>query len=195
MTPAEEKQRLRTAVRMLERQLPESYQSAADREIAARLLALPDYREAGTVFCFVSTRWEINTLPILRDALVRGKTLCVPLCIPGNQIELRRIRSLDELAPGAHGILEPTPGCPALSPSQVDLAVIPCLTCNRAGHRLGQGGGYYDRFLSAYRSAAVMLCRERLLRDEIPLEPHDFVISCVLTEAGLFEDGTPSRPG
>ena len=68
-----------------------------------------------------------------------------------------------------------------------------CERMEREGRRLGRGGGYYDRFLAHYRGAAVLLCRERLLRQEIPFGVHDYTIPWVLTEAGLFEDGTPSR--
>ena len=82
---------------------------------------------------------------------------------------------------------------PSLSPDQVDLAAIPCVTCSREGRRLGRGGGYYDRFLSRYRGAAVLVCRERLLRQEIPFGLHDCPVPYVMTEAGLFEDGTPVR--
>ena len=66
---------------------------------------------------------------------------------------------------------------------------------NHLGQRLGQGGGYYDRFLSNYRGGTVLLCREKLIREEIPLEPHDYPIPWVLTEVGLYEDGTPARLG
>ena len=175
------------------RQLPGDYGLRADRAIAAHLLAMPEYRAAGTVFCFVGTAREIDTHPILEDALAAGKALCVPLCVADGIMELRRIRSLAELVPGAYGILEPPAESPALEPDAVDFAVLPCLTCDHAGHRLGKGGGYYDRFLAAYRGGAVLLCREKLIREEIPLEPHDRPVPWVLTEAGLFEDGSPAR--
>lgn len=195
MTKIEEKQMLRIRIRQLERELPTSYKQKSDQAICAHLLSLPDYLEAETVFCFVGTVREINTRPVLEDALSRGKRLCVPLCtsIPGI-MELRMIRSMEDLSAGTYGILEPHQDCPLVAVDEVDFAVLPCLTCNHAGHRLGQGGGYYDRFLSAFRGSAVLICRERLIREEIPLEPLDVPVPWIVTEAGLYEDGVPARP-
>ena len=76
---------------------------------------------------------------------------------------------------------------------EIDFAVIPCVSCDREGHRLGQGGGFYDRFLAAYRGPAYLICRERLLRSEIPMEPHDAIIHWVVTEKTLYEDGIPDQ--
>lgn len=195
MTRQEEKQQLRQIVRRLERELSPQYKERSARAIAAHLLAMPEYQSAGTVFCFIGTAHEIDTHPILEDALASGKVLCVPLCTAKGVMELRRIISLEQVSPGAYGILEPAADCPPVSPDDVDLAILPCLTCSRSGQRLGQGGGYYDRFLSHYRGGTVLLCREHLMREEIPLEPHDYPVPWVLTEKGLYEDGTPARLG
>lgn len=195
MTKQEEKQRLRRTMRTLERQLPEKYKAASSRSICAHLLAMPEYQAASAVFCFVGTAREIDTRPILADALAAGKRLSVPRCTGPGVMELRQIRSFEELVPGAYGILEPPMTAPLTDPDDVDLAILPCLTCNHLGQRLGQGGGYYDRFLSNYRGGTVLLCREKLIREEIPLEPHDYPIPWVLTEVGLYEDGTPARLG
>lgn len=195
MTKQEEKRALRAALRRLAQTLPDTYRRKADAAISAHLLAMPAYREAETVFCFVGTGWEIDTRPVLADALAAGKTLCVPLCTGPGIMELRQITSLSQLSPGAYRLPEPPADAPAVAVDTVDLAVLPCMGCNHLGHRLGRGGGYYDRFLSAYRSAAVLVCRERLIREEIPLEPHDLPIPWVLTERGLYEDGTPARLG
>ena len=92
-------------------------------------------------------------------------------------------------------LLEPKEDCAIVDVDNVDFAILPCLTCNHAGQRLGKGGGYYDRFLSHYRSGTVLLCREKLIREEIPVEPHDYPVPWVLTEVGMYEDGTPARLG
>ena len=195
MTIDEEKQQLRATIRRLSAQLPFRYREAADRAIARHLLALPEYRSAGAVFCFVSAGREIDTRPILRHALDSGKTVCVPLCTTPGRMELRRIASLEELQPGSFGIPEPSADAPGVEVDDVDLAVVPCLSCNHLGQRLGRGGGYYDRFLAHYRGGTVLLCRELLIREEIPLEPHDYPVPWVLTERGLYEDGSPARLG
>ena len=195
MTKQEEKQRLRRTMRALEHQLSDKYKAASSRSICAHLLAMPEYQAASAVFCFVGTDHEIDTRPILAHALAAGKRLSVPRCTGPGIMELRQLRSLEELSPGAYGIPEPPESAPVMNPDDVDLAILPCLTCSHLGQRLGQGGGYYDRFLSTYRGGTVLLCREKLIREEIPLEPHDYPIPWVLTETGLYEDGTPARLG
>ena len=195
MTRKEEKQHLRQTMRTLEEQLSDKYKAASSRAICAHLLAMPEYQAADTVFCFVGTTKEIDTHPILEHALAAGKRLCVPLCTSPGIMELREISSMNDLVPGSYGILEPKPECPIVDTDDVDFAILPCLTCNHAGQRLGKGGGYYDRFLSHYRSGTVLLCREKLIRDEIPVEPHDYPVPWVLTEVGMYEDGTPARLG
>lgn len=61
------------------------------------------------------------------------------------------VDSLEQLAPARFGLLEPAPDLPALAPEQLELVVAPCLMAAPGGLRLGQGGGYYDRFLPRCR--------------------------------------------
>ena len=193
MTRKEEKQQLRKLIRAMERELPQSYKDQASAAICAHLIAMPEYQAADTVFAFVGTSKEIDTTAFLEDVLRRGKRLCVPLCTGAGIMEARQITSPEQLVPGAYGILEPPADAPVIPPDQIDFTVVPCVACDHAGRRLGQGGGYYDRFLAGYRSAAVLVCRERLIREELPVEPHDRPIPWVVTERGLYEDGVPAR--
>lgn len=193
MTRKEEKQLLRKTIRAAERELPQSYKDRSSAEICAHLSAMPEYLAADTVFAFVGTVREIDTTAFLEDVLARGKRLCVPLCVGDGLMDLHHITSLEQLNTGAYGIREPAEDTPIVPVDEVDFAVIPCLSCSHGGKRLGQGGGFYDRFLAKYRSAAVLVCRERLTREELPVEPHDLPIPWVLTEKGLYEDGIPAR--
>ena len=195
MTRKEEKQTLRRVMRELERGLSPRYRQASSQAICSHMMGMPEYQAAEMVFCFVGTDREIDTRPILEDVLKRGKALCVPLCVRPGHFEVRQITYLSQLVPGMMGILEPTQDWPLVDTDSIDFAIIPCLTCNHAGQRLGKGGGYYDRFLSHYRGGTVMICQEKLIREEIPVEPHDYPIHWVLTETCLYEDGTPARLG
>ena len=95
MTKQEEKQRLRRVVRGLEERLSPRYLELSGQAIAARLLAMPEYQAAGTVFCFAGAGREVDTRPILENALARRKTLCLPLCTSPGQMELRQVTALE----------------------------------------------------------------------------------------------------
>ena len=186
MTRQEEKQQLRAIVRRLEAALAPEYKAKSARSIAHRLLAMPEYQEAQTVFCFVGTDREIDTRPILEDILAAGKTLCVPLCTEPGHMESRQITDLNQLVPGRYGLLEPTADTPVIPVDAIDFAVLPCVTCNYLGQRLGHGGGYYDRYLQQITGTQAVLCRTALMCDEIPMEAHDRTIDFVICEAGVL---------
>ena len=94
MTKQEAKQKLRRTIRNLENCLSPGYLSASSQAISAHLLAMPDYRNAGTIFCFASVDREVDTWPILREILTSGRVLCVPLCTKAGHMEPRQITSL-----------------------------------------------------------------------------------------------------
>ena len=189
MTITQRKRQLRMAVRRDEQLISICDRARSDQAVAMQVLALPEYRRAQSLFCFVSTTREIDTTPVLLDALHSGKTLCVPLCVDDGIMEPRQITSLDQLHRGAYGVLEPEEDTLKMTLDQVDLSIIPCVSCDRLGHRLGQGTGFYDRFFAGNPENAAMLCRESLLRTIIPREPHDVVFPLVITEFGVYRKG------
>lgn len=134
----------------------------------------------------MGTEDEINTKPIIEDILKRGKRAGVPKCISKGIMEVYEIHSMDDLAPGKYGILEPVDTCEKISPKEIDLALIPCLSCGRDGHRLGYGGGYYDRYLNQVKGTLAVLCRRALMCDEIPTEDHDKNMDFVICEEGIL---------
>ncbi|MBR4869782.1 MAG: 5-formyltetrahydrofolate cyclo-ligase, partial [Oscillospiraceae bacterium] len=150
----EEKKLLRTQVRQIITRQFLPLREEISRGICNHVLADTLYEKAKTVFLFVGTEREVDTLPILENAWRTGKTVCVPRCIEGNQMALCRITSMNDLQSRAYGILEPAENCPTLPHSAIDFALIPCLACTRKGDRLGKGGGYYDRFFERYNGPA-----------------------------------------
>ncbi len=142
--------------------------------LAVLVCKLPVYQAAQTVFVFVGARHEPDTLPLIKQMLADGKIVCVPRCEAQSGVMFaRRILSIDALSPGHFGILEPDAGAALVPPNAIDLAVMPCLSADGSGGRLGYGGGYYDRFLQNTRCFKVVLCRKELVLDAIPMDAWD----------------------
>ena len=156
--------------------------AASDKKIFQNLLKIPQYEKAETIFCFVSTPDEIDTREIIKNALSNNKRVCVPKCEKLGVMHAHEIKSFDDLQPGKYGIHEPKENCPYTAPSEIDFAIIPCVTCNKQGHRLGYGGGFYDRYIQDQTFTKAALCREVLLHENIPIEPHDMMVDIVVTD-------------
>lgn len=183
----EAKQRLRAEVLKAREALNPTERAAIDERIAKRLLDLPAYKQAQVVFCYISVGAEIATRALIEDMWAQGKTVCVPLCERGGIMHAHVIASFDELEEGMLGIPAPAASSKTVKPEDIDLILVPCLACNKEGYRLGYGGGYYDRYLrDASQAVKVILCREHLLLDDIPIEQHDSKADLVITEVRTY---------
>ena len=173
-----------------ERTLDPAYKAESSEAICRCVLALEEYRAAGTVFAFAGTVHEIDTSLLLTETLAAGKTLVLPRCAAGHALDLCVVTSMDELVPGMYGILEPKADCALVTPADIDFAVVPCLSFDRRGRRLGQGGGYYDRLLPQLSCPTCLICRERLMSEAVPTEEHDRRCTLYVTERGVMEPKT-----
>ncbi|MDR1028594.1 MAG: 5-formyltetrahydrofolate cyclo-ligase [Clostridiales Family XIII bacterium] len=163
--------------------------AAVDRAIAEALIRSELYRDAATIFTYVGVGDEISTDPLIERALADGKRVCAPVVLGGGVMEAREIRSRGDLTRGAMNLIEPRGDRPLCEPADIDLVVVPCVSCDLRGNRLGRGGGYYDRYLKRFRPASatfVALCRERLLSQNLPRRPLDVRMGYYVTEAGFF---------
>ena len=184
----EQKTVLRERIRKEIRFLTPEYCLSSDQKIRELLYSLPEFQNAGRIFCFVGRKPEVNTLPILHRILADGKQLAVPRCADPGIMHAHWITSPDtELFPGTWGIPEPAESAPVADPESFDLILIPCCTCTHTGKRLGYGGGYYDRYLSHTSSCRIALCREAIIKDDIPTDCYDLPMDIVLTEAGIWK--------
>lgn len=184
----ERKAREREEVAELRRGLSEEYCRSADAEISSRILQHPYFQQADTIFCYISVEKEPDTKLLLESAWQMGKRVSVPRCIPGRErrMEAVEIRSFQDLGAGVLGIPEPKPGLPPVEKEEIDLALIPCISADRSGRRLGHGAGYYDRFLEGQRMHRFCLCYEKLLLDKISVDNHDILMERVFSEDGVY---------
>ena len=180
------KHQLRQQMKRLRQNLSSAERKAQNHAIAQRVLSDPAFLQAKTVFCYCSTAQEIDTYPILQAALSQKKQLCLPRTLPLGQMEARQIFHLEQLQPASYGILEPGCDSPLIAPEEIDLCIIPCLAADLNGHRLGYGGGYYDRFLPRTHATHMVLCAQARLFSQIPSQEHDITCDIILTESQVI---------
>ncbi len=182
---ADRKKDLRREMRSRSKAMDAETRTESDRRIFDSIIGMEEYKKAGTVFTYVSVEDEIDTRTLLTRVLSDGKRLCVPY-LSGKKMEIKEITDLSVLAPSTYDIPEPAADAVSVLPNEIDLALIPCMTCNQKGERLGRGGGYYDRFLQDYKGVAAVVCRESLMTDKLPLTEHDVSIPLVVTENAIY---------
>ncbi len=177
-----EKKNLRHEVIKRIESLSAEYIEEADKKIYEKVINLKEYKEAKTIFCFVGVNREINTLRIINNALESGKRVGVPRCISKGIMEVYEITGPSSLEEGKYGLLEPKKDCKLIKPEEIDFAIIPCVSSDREGFRLGYGGGYYDRYLVNSIFKAAVICREKILCKHIPHDDHDIKVNMVISE-------------
>ncbi|MBI3333767.1 MAG: 5-formyltetrahydrofolate cyclo-ligase [Candidatus Omnitrophica bacterium] len=182
------KQRLRERLLQRLRQQPEQSRQAKSLKIARALARLALYRRAKVVLCYASIDGEVETRFILRKILADGKRAAVPVVVRrGKRLIAAEIRDPDlELKPnGPFRIPEPSRlKLRPISPLELDLVLVPGVAFDRAGRRLGRGGGYFDRFLTKVQPEIprVGLAFKFQLLRQLPGEPHDQPVGRVITE-------------
>lgn len=174
------KAQLRQRVRETLRQWPETQRRASDAALVTQLLDHPWVDRAQTILLYWGVGTEVDTRPVLQELLRRGKTLCLPKCLPNRAMVARQVEDLQRLVPGVFGIPEPETDCPDVPAEKVDLIIVPGLVFDRQGYRLGQGGGYYDRYLEHYTGKTLGLARKIVAQEAVPREAFDRPVDGVL---------------
>ena len=152
------------------------------------LLALPEYVQAKTVMAYIPLPDELDIAPALRSAWSNGKTVAMPRIIWGKH-ELKPIvtDNLDsDLTAGRHGLREPA-GTEEVGLGDIDLVIVPAVGFDRRGHRMGRGGGFYDRFLArpALKARTVGITFDQQVLEELPVHIHDQAVQMIVTDAGV----------
>jgi len=117
--------------------------------IAQRLFGMDEFKKSKTIFCFLSTSFEVQTERIILESLRLGKQVLVPLLDPGGEnLKASRIPSMDiDFVIGEYGVRQPAPKFRNIVPfSNIDFVVVPGLAFDSFGNRIGYGGGFYDKF-------------------------------------------------
>lgn len=175
--------------------LPPDVREQAGRVIVATLAARADFRAAATVLLPLSFRGEYDTRPLFDAALASGKVVSAPRVNTDRRM-LEAYVVTDparDVAPGFRGIPEPLPHCAGVTLDAIDWVLVPGVAFDLHGHRIGYGGGYYDRLLPLLRNDAQCVAGafELQLVEQVPSAPHDLAVDAIVTERRTVE----VRPG
>ena len=158
-------------------------------KIADNLLSLKEMTFVKNVLIYVSTKGEVDTLGLIEEFFKLGKIVYVPkvIDIKTGLMRFYKISILEDLEPGCMNILEPKKSLEILDESLIDdsfVIVMPGLAFDKKGHRLGYGGGFYDRFNARGYSGLLKLALsfDFQLIDELIANEFDIDVDKVITE-------------
>lgn len=199
-----DKKELRKEVLAVRDNMPESEWQEKSRRIEVALMKLPEFQSSEHILCYVNYKREVKTLSLIEKSLALGKHVYCPV-VCQKSMEFYEIFSAEELESGYHGILEPKLREEkrrfSMPIEGKCFMVMPGAVFDSGHHRIGYGGGYYDRYLAeiAINSQkkgmqgdkaelfAVAVAFSFQIKDRIPYEIHDVCPQIIVTENGIIK--------
>lgn len=198
-----EKKQLRREVLAVRESMPEQEWQEKSKQIEAALMKHPVFQNAEYILSYVNYKKEVETVSLIEKALAMGKHVFCP-CVSGKTMDFYEIFSLEELKDGYRGISEPEIRDAErrffMSKKGRCLMIMPGAVFDKKLHRIGYGGGYYDRYLAEifpeeqgkqrnsatpdFFAAAVAFSFQ--VKNEIPYAPHDICPQMIVTEKGIL---------
>ena len=174
-----DKKTLRQQIREKKRAMTQQEIDRRSVRLGQMLLASEAYRQADTIYGYLPYNQEVRTVPMLEQALRDGKRVAVPK-VYGEQMRFVYMTDLTQVAPGFGGIPEPVADEP-VAEDKTALVLMPGLAFDEEGHRIGYGGGFYDRFLADEPNhPTIALCYDFQMVEDLPVEEFDIPVDYVL---------------
>lgn len=170
-------------------QLSEKDRDMFSRIIFNKLLESEEYKKADRIAVYYPVGSEVQTLEIIRDALINKKKVGLPRIINDNEIKFYQIieKSLEEVefTKGKYGIMENIDSTVELD--LIDLLIIPGVAFDDECNRIGYGKGYYDRFLGQNDTGYIVgLAFENQIVEYIPINELDQKVDCIITNKNNY---------
>ncbi len=181
----EEKKRLRKRFKTLRLGLSPVEKEEKDKKILERVQCLWSFKEAETIFIYVSTEIEVATKQLILNALRAGKQVAVPYCIENtSEMDFYFIKDYEkDLAVRTFGVMEPKPErCEKVMDFSSGICFVPALAYDAYGYRLGYGKGYYDRFLSRFHGTTAGLIYADCVTERLPHGRFDQRVDLLISE-------------
>ena len=149
------------------------------RILGEKFLKTQLYRQAKTIYGYLPYNQEVRTVPMLEQALRDGKQVAVPK-VYGEEMKFHYLTDLSRVETGYAGIPEPI-GDEPVAEDETALVLMPGMAFDREGHRIGYGGGFYDKFLAGEpEHPTVALCYDFQVLPQLETEEFDVPVDLVL---------------
>ena len=174
-----DKKELRRTIRERKRAMNEEEIVSRSEKLGVLFSQSEAYKAAKTIYGYLPYNQEVRTVPMLEQALKDGKRVAVPK-VYGDEMKFLYLDDLTQVEKGYAGIPEPIADGP-VADDDTALVLMPGLAFDPAGHRIGYGGGFYDKFLAAEPNHPTLaLCYEFQMLPELHTEEHDIPVDTVL---------------
>ena len=176
-----DKRTLRREIGDKKRSMTEAQIQNRSHILAEKLFSTEQYKQAESLYAYLSINQEVRTAPIIERAWADGKRVAVPK-IRGEEMLFIWIDSFDALVEGRYGIPEPASDGPVAG-DETALMLMPGLAFDQTGRRIGYGGGFYDRYLARHpKHPTIALCYDFQLRERLEADAHDVPVDLVITD-------------
>lgn len=188
--------KLRKKFRAICQGIPSAYRLEAAQAAAKIFIQHPFFKQSQAIACYLAVKHEFDCAPLI-EAIWQAKKHCyVPVLSPTkeNYLEFVRYDYGDALHVNRYAILEPVNVTRQIAPQELNGVIVPLLAFDQHGHRLGTGGGYYDRTFAFLHDAKLTqpcligLGYAAQQADALPSDPWDITLTGVITEKGLIEE-------
>lgn len=181
----ETKNSLRNDVLRQRKNMEKQMADRLSKEICDRLLSGKIYHRLQSVFCYSAVRNEVDLTSFMDKALRDGKIVSLPKVLDKNgTMKFYAIDSLENLKRGTYGILEPEM---VNEQKSADLILVPGVVFSEKGDRIGQAGGFYDRYLAEHLMYCAGICYDYQIYKNIPFEKHDIKMDCIISERRIIQ--------
>ena len=174
-----DKQELRNKIKALKRAMTQQEIKEKSQALGRLFLASDAYKNARTIYGYLPYNQEVRTTAMLQKALEDGKRVAVPKCY-GDEMRFIYMDDLSKVEKGYANIPEPIADEP-VADDKTALVLMPGLAFDPQGHRIGYGGGFYDRFLADEPDHPTLaLCYGFQMVDHLETEEFDIPVNMVL---------------
>ena len=174
-----DKTALRKQIREKKRAMTEEQIVEASARLGQLFAESEAYRQAKSIYGYLPYNQEVRTVPMLERAIRDGKRVAVPKCY-GDEMRFIWMEDLSKVEKGYAGIPEPIEDGP-VAEDKTALVLMPGLAFDPQGHRIGYGGGFYDRFLAEEpEHPTLALCYDFQMLPELETEEFDIPVDSVL---------------